>query len=113
MTRYAMGENALSNLTRQTSGANDDLGGLVRQLFAAAEPIEADFQGAGRTAFNQFKQNTDGIARGLNSALASVLEGVAGQDTAFLQGVTQQGDETRGLMANANFDAARFSGGPA
>ncbi|MDN5725506.1 MAG: hypothetical protein L0G99_06170 [Propionibacteriales bacterium] len=110
MTRYAMAETALSDLTRQTSGATDDLGSLVRQLFAAAEPIEADFQGAGRSAFNMFKQNTDGIARGLNGALASVLEGIAGQDTAFYQGVTQQADETRGLMANANFDAARFAG---
>lgn len=110
MARYVMGDTTLSTLTRQTSTNSDDLGSLVRQLAAAAEPIQQDFQGAGRVAFDQFEAHTDEIANGLNAALRSVLAGVGGQDSAFAQGVAQQYEQTHGLMASANFDAARFSG---
>ncbi|MBO0813396.1 MAG: hypothetical protein J2P23_15325 [Microlunatus sp.] len=113
MPRYAMGDTTLTTLTRQTSTNSDDLGTLVRQLAAAAEPIQQDFQGAGRVAFDEFHGHTDEIANGLNAALKSVLAGVGGQDSAFAQGVTQQYEQTHGLMASANFDAARFSGGTA
>ena len=111
MSRYVMGEETLSTLTRQTSSSNQDLGALVKRLAAAADPIQQDFQGAGKVAFIEFKGHTDEIATGLNAALASVLQGVGGMDSAFAQGVEQQASETRSLMGSANFSAARFGGG--
>ena len=70
--KFAMGAETLTVLTKQTSSANDDLGSLVKQLFAAAEPIQGKFNGAGRAAFDRFKGETDQIANELNSALAAV-----------------------------------------
>jgi hypothetical protein len=40
MMKFAMGAETLTVLTKQTSSANDDLGSLVKQLFAAAEPTQ-------------------------------------------------------------------------
>ena len=108
--KFAMGADTLSTLTKQTSAKNQDLGALVRQLAQAADPVQEDFQGRAKQVFLEFKANTDDIANGLNMALASVLEGVAGMDKAFVEGETQQADETRTLMASVSFDSARFSG---
>lgn len=110
MVRYVMGDETLSTLTRQTSSSNQDLGSLVKQLGRSADPIQDDFQGAGKVAFMEFKGHTDEIALGLNRALASVLQGVGGMDGAFAHGVEQQATETRGLMGSARFDSARFGG---
>lgn len=109
--KFAMGAETLSHLTKQTSSSNDDLGTHVRQLARAGDPVQNDFQGAGKAAFLAFKSRADEIAVGLNQALASVLQGIAGMDTAFVTGEQQQADETHSLMSSANFDAARFSGG--
>jgi hypothetical protein len=43
--KFAMGAETLTVLTKQTSSANDDLGSVVKQLFAAAEPIQGKFNG--------------------------------------------------------------------
>lgn len=109
--KFAMGAETLSNLTKQTSSSNDDLGSHVRALAKAGDPVQNDFQGAGKAAFLEFKANAEEIAVGLNQALASVLQGIGGMDSAFVTGEQQQADETRSLMSSANFDAARFSGG--
>ena len=111
--KFAMGADTLSTLTKQTSTSHQDLGSLVRNLAQAADPVQDDFQGRAKQVFLEFKANTDAIADGLNFALASVLEGVAGMDRSFIEGETQQADETRTLMASVSFDAARFSGGSA
>jgi uncharacterized protein YukE len=108
--KFAMGAETLTVLTKQTSSANDDLGSLVKQLFAAAEPIQGKFNGAGRAAFDRFKGETDQIANELNSALAAVLGGIQGQNTAFIAGEQQMVDETTAAQGGANFDSARFSG---
>jgi hypothetical protein len=108
--KFAMGAETLTVLTKQTSSANDDLGSLVKQLFAAAEPIQGKFNGAGRAAFDRFKGETDQIANELNSALAGVLGGIQGQNTAFVTGEQQMVDETAAAQASANFESARFSG---
>ena len=44
--KFDMGASTLSTLTKQTSGSNDDLGGLVKELVAAAEPLEGSSTGA-------------------------------------------------------------------
>lgn len=105
-----MGAETLSTLSTRTSSSHDDLGGLVRQLAAAADPLQDKFNGAGKAAFNSFKLHTDDIATDLNRALASVLEGVQGQDLAFKQGDQQMADETQALQGGVSFDAARFGG---
>ena len=108
MIKFAMGSDVLTTLTQKTSGAGDDLGALVQQLAAAAEPLEGRFNGAGRAAFDQFKNEVDGISIELNAALSSVLAGIAGQNRAFVEGEQQITDETRSAQAGSAFDAARF-----
>jgi len=108
--KFAMGAETLSNLTKQTSSSNDDLGAQVLKLARAGDAVQHDFQGAGKAAFLDFHERSNAIAVGLNRALASVLEGIGGMDSAFITGEQQQADETRGLMSSANFDAARFGG---
>ncbi|WP_344924556.1 hypothetical protein [Saccharopolyspora gregorii] len=53
--KFDMGSSTLSTLTKQTQGSSDDLGTLIRQLIAAAEPLEGKFNGAGRAAFDGFQ----------------------------------------------------------
>jgi uncharacterized protein YukE len=107
--KFAMGAETLSQLSTATSAASDDLGALVRELFAAAEPLQGRFNGTGRAAFDQFKAHTDQIADELDAALHAVLGGIAGQNAAFVQGEQQMVDETRSAHAGAGFDSARFA----
>jgi uncharacterized protein YukE len=106
--KFAMGAETLSVLTKQTSTSHDDLGSLVKELFASAEPLQSKFNGAGRGAFDKFKGSTDEIAGELNAALAAVLGGIQGQNVAFQQGEQQMVDETNSAQAGAGFDSARF-----
>lgn len=108
--KFAMGAETLGQLTKQTSTATDDLGALVKELFAAAEPIQGKFNGAGRAAFDRFKGETDAIAGELNGALFAVLGGQQGMDVAFLQGEDQMVSETTSAQSGAGFESARFSG---
>jgi uncharacterized protein YukE len=107
--KFAMGADTLTTLTKQTSSSHEDLGSLVKELFASAEPIQGKFNGAGRAAFDRFKGATDEIANELNAALAAVLGGISGQNTAFIQGEEEMVQETNSAQAGAAFDAARFS----
>ncbi|WP_306316737.1 MULTISPECIES: hypothetical protein [unclassified Streptomyces] len=38
--KFDMGSTTLSTLTKSTSGSSDDLGALIQQLTAAAQPLE-------------------------------------------------------------------------
>ncbi len=107
--KFDMGNQTLSQLTKETDGSHQDLGSLVRRLVAAAEPMEKDFNGAGRAAFDQFKLHTDEIANDLNSSLAGIVGGQAGMDHAFQTGDTESADNASQAMGSANFDGARFS----
>ncbi|KOV98775.1 hypothetical protein ACWKT3_14165 [Streptomyces violaceus] len=106
--KFDMGAQTLSSLQRDTRGSTDDLGGLVRQLVAAAQPLEGKFNGSGRVMFDQFKTRADRIASDLNSSLSAILGGQSGMDSAFSSGDQEQGDNARQQMSAANFDAARF-----
>jgi uncharacterized protein YukE len=108
--KFAMGEGTLRGLTKVTGTASDDLGALVKQLFAAAEPLEGAFRGAGRAAFDNFKGETDTIANELNAALGAVLTGVAGQDRSFTEGEQAIVDDTKAAQSGSAFESARFSG---
>ena len=105
--KFAMGAETLSQLSTATTGASDDLGALVRELLVSAEPLQGRFNGAGRAAFDQFKDHTDEIADELNAALRAVLGGIDGQNTAFVQGEQQMVEETRASHAGAGFESAR------
>ena len=109
--KFDMGNATLSVLTRQTQGAGDDLGVLVRQLVAAAQPLEGVFNGGGKAAFDRFKLRADQITADLNGSLRAILGGVRGMDTAFGQGDVDMADNARSLEGAANFDSARFSRG--
>lgn len=108
--KFDMGADTLTQLTKQTSTSNDDLGALVRQLAQAAEPLQGRFHGSARAAFDQFHAESGRISADLNRALASVLGGIASQNTAFIEGEQTMVDETKSAMSSTNFDAARFGG---
>ena len=107
--KFDMGQTTLSSLGNQTQGATDDLGTLITQLIVAAEPLEGNFNGAGRAAFDAFKAGADQITADLNSALGAILGGQTGMDTAFVQGENEMTDNATTSQGSANFDAARFS----
>ncbi|MER6011512.1 hypothetical protein [Streptomyces bluensis] len=108
--KFDMGTQVLSTLMSQSQGSSDELGALIRQLVAAAEPLEGKFNGAGKVAFDSFKARSDEITQALNSALAGILGGQSGMETAFGSGDQEQGENARTQEGAANFDAARFSG---
>ena len=108
--KFDMGSQTLSALARQTQGASDELGSLIQQLIAAAEPLQGNFHGAGRAAFDGFKVNADAITVELNSALRAVLGGQGGMDSIFGHGDTEMADNASSSAGSANFDAARFAG---
>jgi uncharacterized protein YukE len=107
--RFDVGSQTLSTLTRQTQGASGDLGALIKQLIAAAQPLEGRFNGAGKAAFDSFKARSDEITSELNTSLSAILGGISGMDTALIQGETEMADNSRTSLGAANFDAARFS----
>lgn len=110
LVKFDMGSTALSSLVSNTQGSSDDLGGLIRMLIAAAEPLEGKFNGAGKAAFDQFKASSDEVTAALNSSLRAILGGQSGMDQSFGTGDQESADNARQQMAAANFDAARFGG---
>lgn len=106
--KFDMGNATLATLATNTTGSHEDLGALVKQLVAAAEPLEGKFNGAGRAAFDEFKARTDEISNDLNSSLARILEGQVGMDTAFQTGDVESADNVAQAQGQANFDGARF-----
>jgi len=106
--KFDMGASTLGNLSQQTSGASDDLGGLVRQLVAAAQPLEGRFNGAGRAAFDHFKAHTDEITADLNGSLARIVHGQGGMNRSFVTGDGQMADNAAQAQGAAPFEAARF-----
>jgi uncharacterized protein YukE len=108
--KFDMGASTLSTLTQQTQGSSDDLGGLIRQLVAAAAPLEGKFNGAGRAAFDSFKSRTDEITAELNMSLGAIIRGQSGMDTSFVTGDIEMSDNARSAEGSASFDSARFAG---
>ncbi|MDX2728258.1 hypothetical protein OG894_20270 [Streptomyces sp. NBC_01724] len=108
--KFDMGAQVLSSLTSKSRGSSDDLGSLIRQLVQAAAPLEGKFNGAGRVAFDSFKNRSDEITAALNGSLSALLGGQSGMEQAFGSGDQEQGDNARQQMGAANFDAARFGG---
>lgn len=106
--KFDMGATTLADLGRTTSGSSDDLGALIRQLIAAADPLEGKFNGAGKVAFDAFKARADGITGELNSSLQAILGGQKGMDVSFADGDQEQQSNAQQTMSSANFDAARF-----
>jgi uncharacterized protein YukE len=106
--KFDMGTDTLSTLGNQTQGASDDLGGLVRQLVDAAEPLAGKFEGSARQVFDEFKAESDQVASDLDSALTRILGGVRDMDGAFGQGETEMASEVRSAQSGADFDSARF-----
>ncbi|MEV1043686.1 hypothetical protein [Streptomyces sp. NPDC049916] len=108
--KFDMGSSVLSTLASHSQGSSTDLGVLIRQLIAAAAPLEGKFNGAGKAAFDDFKNHADEITAALNASLSGILGGQSGMDAAFGSGDQEQGENAKSQMASANFDAARFGG---
>ncbi|MEV4753518.1 hypothetical protein AB0J86_00140 [Micromonospora sp. NPDC049559] len=106
--RFDMGSDALPTLMNRTQGAHDDLGSLIHQLIAAAEPLEGKFNGSAKAAFDRFKVRGDQITADLNSAVASILGGQRGMHVSFVEGDQGMADNSRGSEGAANFDGASF-----
>jgi hypothetical protein len=106
--RWDMGQETLSQLAKKTSSGSQDLGGLVKQLVAAAQPLEGKMNGAGKAMFDQFKQNVDGIAGALNAGMGQIAQGQQGMDVAFKSGDSEMADTAKKIQGSANFDAAKF-----
>ena len=107
--KFDMGSTTLATLNQQTSGSNEDLGGLVRQLVDAVAPLEGKFNGQGRAKFDQFKARTDEIANDLNMSLSKIAQGQSEMNTATITGDQETADNAARNEGSANFDAARFS----
>ncbi|MDE9367030.1 hypothetical protein PZ938_15545 [Luteipulveratus sp. YIM 133132] len=107
--KFDMGADALSNLTKETGTSHTDLGDLLKALVTAVEPLEGRFNGAGRTAFDNFKFRADDITKDLNSALAAIKHGQEGMGHSFDTGDSEAGDNARHNESKASFDRARFS----
>ncbi|MFI5694922.1 hypothetical protein ACIA58_23920 [Kribbella sp. NPDC051586] len=103
-----MGQETLNQLTKKTSTGTQDLGGLVKQLVAAAQPLEGKMNGAGKQAFDAFKSNVDNITAALNAGMGRIAEGQSGMDTAFHTGDTEMADTARKNDGGADFDGAKF-----
>ncbi|GAA1676570.1 WXG100 family type VII secretion target [Fodinicola feengrottensis] len=108
MVKFDMGAATLSTLAKQTQGSSGDLGSLIKQLVAAVTPLEGKFNGAGRSAFDTFKAQSDQVTADLNGALSKILGGQGGMNSAFTTGDQQMADHSHHAMSTANFDAARF-----
>ncbi|MEC4016745.1 hypothetical protein [Streptomyces sp. H27-D2] len=108
--QFDLGSTTLSELGKGTTASSTDLGTLIRQLIAAADPLEGKFNGAGKAAFDSFKLRADEVTDALNGALNAILGGQSGMDTAFGAGDQESESNAHQNMAGANFDAARFSG---
>ncbi len=106
--RWDMGQDTLSQLAKKTSTGAQDLGGLVKQLVAAAQPLEGKMNGAGKQAFMAFKANVDGIAADLNAGLSAINQGQSGMDTAFRGGDTEMAETAKKNQGGADFNAAKF-----
>ncbi|MFD7901668.1 hypothetical protein ACFV4F_20515 [Kitasatospora sp. NPDC059722] len=106
--KFDMGNQALQTLMSGSKTSNQDLGALVKQLVAAAEPLEGKFNGQGKQMFDSFKSRADEIANALNSSLSAILGGQSGMEQAFGQGDQEQGQNAKTNMTSARFDAARF-----
>jgi hypothetical protein len=106
--RFDMGSEALPSLIKRTDSSHQDLGTLIRRLIAAAEPLEGKFNGAGKAAFDRFKSRADQITADLNSAVASILGGQQGMNTAFVEGDELMAGNARGTEGAGNFEAATF-----
>ena len=106
--RWKMGSDTLSDLAKKTGGNTQDLGGLVKRLVAAAQPLEGQMSGAGKQMFDNFKQNVDGIAADLNAGLAAINKGQSGMDAAFREGEQNLAQNAKKAQGAADFNAAKF-----
>lgn len=100
-TKFSMEQQTLVTLGQRTTTESDDLGQLVRDFIAAAEPLEQSFNGPARTSFNNFKTRADSISTALNTALAGIVGSIAGQNIAFVTGAEDaaaQHDSTAGAQ---------------
>jgi len=107
--RWSMGQDTLSTLSKKTGTNTSDLGGLVKRLAAAAQPLEGKLQGSGHDAFMSFKGRVDKIAGDLNAGLAAIAQGQSGMDRATSTAMADMAQAAKKSEGAANFDGAKFN----
>ncbi|WP_153143080.1 hypothetical protein [Nesterenkonia halophila] len=108
--KFDMGNETLGTLAQRTEQSGTELTSLVRQLAAAADPLQGRFNGQGRAQFDSFKSRVDEISHELNSALTAINRGQAEMDAATRTGDHESAANAERRQSAANFDAARFAG---
>lgn len=111
-TKFSMEADVLSVLGKKTVNESDDLGQLVRDLVAAAEPLEGTFNGPAKAAFNRFKLRTDDVSANLNNSLVAITGSIAGQHKTFVTFTEEGADLHTSAEGSASFDAAETRFGP-
>lgn len=106
--KFAMEQDTLVRLGQRSATENDDLGTLVQQLVESAEPLEGQFNGPAKAAFNKFKANTDQIAASLNGALAGIVTSISGQNTAFVTGAEEGASTHESSEGASDFGGEAF-----
>ncbi|MWA07593.1 hypothetical protein F8568_046230 [Actinomadura sp. LD22] len=96
------------DLTRHTGSRGDELVSLIKMLIAAAEPLAGRFNGAGKAAFDRFKEHSDQITADLKGHLNRVNTAQAGLENAFGGGDHEMADGAARKMAGAIFDGSKF-----
>ncbi|GAA1825385.1 WXG100 family type VII secretion target [Nesterenkonia flava] len=107
--KFDMGSTTLNTLTKRTQGSSDELTTLLHQLVDSVAPLQGNFNGAGRAAFDNFKSRVDEVAHDLNQALAMVNQGQGQMDLATQTGDQDFQDTAQRHEGSAAFDSARFS----
>ncbi|MGI5328361.1 hypothetical protein [Actinomadura nitritigenes] len=105
---WDQGAATLVDLTSRTGDRGDELAVLIKRLIAAAEPLSGRFNGAGKAAFDRFKEHSDQITADLEGHLNRVHTAQAGLETAFGGGDHQMADAAARKMAGAVFDNTKF-----
>lgn len=98
-----------ADLTSQRQAVSAALDQLIQQLIAATAPLEGGFRGAGRAAFDAFKQRSAQVTADLHSSLAAIIGGQPGVHTTSGQGDQEPANSGHTSQSGATFQAARFA----
>lgn len=106
VTKFSMEADALQNHQKKSESLGDDITGLVKKLFEAAEPLAADFNGAAKAAFNKFQSEANVCAADLQKAFNGLTHSVSVQNTTFVNAAEEGSQTHSATAAGLDFTAA-------
>lgn len=108
--KFDMHATALADYGKKADTTHQDLGALINELVAAAEPLEKKFNGEAKAAFNTFHQNTHTVSDDLKSAYGAIMGSVAEQDRAFKNFQINAGEAVASTANAQQYDLNVFKG---